>query len=1326
MDPLAELLGTSAAVEALRTQILRLARPHGAHRPPNVVIQGETGTGKGLVASLLHRVGPRAAGPFVDVNCAAIPETLLESELFGFERGAFTDARRAKAGLFQTAHQGTIFLDEVGLLPLALQAKLLKVLEERSVRRLGGVHSEPVDVWVISATNADLLAAIRARQFREDLYHRLAVVSLELPALRERGEDVLLLAQHFLARACRDYGLPPKTLAAEARRRLLAHPWPGNIRELANAIERTALLSEGAQITAALLDLTDAPPAARPRAARGQSRKAAAPPDAASPPTPGPPEPEAAEVRDAVPAARRAVAPAPPSPSSPIRWERRRVTVLRARLTMDEHADALASSGRWLEMLIDKVRGFGGVIQEVSPVNLAGAFGLEVVEDAARRAAHAALAIQKAAERFRSESPAGPDVRIGLHTFEAAIGRVGDAVHVAHEDKHRANAVLESLVAAAAAGEIVVSAATAPFLERRLALTELGHAPLPAYRLGGHEGAGLGPWGSMGRFVGRQHELSMLTALAASALAGHGQVVGLVGEPGVGKSRLTWEFTHGDASRDWRLLETGAMSYASAISYLPVVQLLKNYFAIEPGDDPARIRAKVVGGIAGQAGGGTDSLPALLTLLDVSVDDPRWHDLDPPQRRQRTINAVTRLLLQASLARPLLLVVEDAHWIDPESHAVLDALVEALPTARLLLIATYRPGYEHGWVTRSFCTQLSIDSLSAENAEELLGGLLGDDSSLAPLKRALVEWTERNPFFLEESVRTLVETGALEGKEGAYRLVRPVPSIQVPATVQEVLAARIDRLPAEARRLVQSAAAIGKHVPLPILAAIAGLPDADLQRGLGQLQAAELLFQTSVAPEVEYRFKHALTHEVAYASVPDANRRALHALILEAIELRYADRLADKVDRLAHHAVRGEVWPRAVVYLRQAGTRAFVRSANREAVTHFEQALAALDHLPESREALEQAIDVRFDLRLAFFPLGDLASGLRHLQEAERLATTLGDQRRLGWASAYTGNHHWLTGRLAEARACGERARAIASSVGDFPLQVVANYYLGLAYQASGDYPGAEAAFLGIIQSLEGDLARERFGLAGFPSVICRCWLAWCLAERGRFDEAIAHGREASRLADAFDHRFSMAWAAWVMAHVALVRGDGGMALPLLERSRALSVEEGALVWPHFHAWAFGQLHALSGRSAEAIAALRESVQIFEARGMGVWHSLVLVRLGEAQALAGQLDEARATARRALALARERTERGHEAWALRLLADLDARDPSADAGAVEDRYRAALDLARDLGMRPLEAHCRRDLAATCARVNRPAEAAEHAAAAAAMYREMGMEASTAP
>src|SRR5215471_1007148 len=264
---LVELLGDSPGMVAVRETATRLLQRQSERgRLPPVLIQGETGVGKGLLARTLHRAGPRASGPFVDVNCAAIPETLLEAELFGYERGAFTDARHPKAGLFQTANHGTIFLDEVGLLPEALQAKLLKALEDRAVRRLGGTRIESVDIWILTASNEDLAAAARARKFREDLYHRLAVVTMTIPPLRERGEDILRLATHFLGRACAEYHLPPRSLTPEARAALLAYPWPGNVREVVNVMERVALLSEAPAVTAELLALPAAPVASAPTA----------------------------------------------------------------------------------------------------------------------------------------------------------------------------------------------------------------------------------------------------------------------------------------------------------------------------------------------------------------------------------------------------------------------------------------------------------------------------------------------------------------------------------------------------------------------------------------------------------------------------------------------------------------------------------------------------------------------------------------------------------------------------------------------------------------------------------------------------------------------------------------------------------------------------------------------------------------------------------------------------------------------------------------------------------------------------------------------------
>src|SRR5262245_5308368 len=253
----AELIGESPAIAALRNQVSRLVgRRSGAGRPPPILLQGETGTGKGMLARIMHGASSRGGARFVDVNCAAIPDNLLEAELFGVERGAFTGADRSRPGLFQAAHRGTLFLDEIALVSVSIQAKLLKALEERTVRRLGSARDESVDAWILAATNEDLDEAVGAGRFRRDLYHRLAVVTLPLPPLRERGADVIRLAEHFLARACADYGLAPRTLADDARAALRAYSWPGNVRELANVIERVSLMSSESTVTAAMLELS--------------------------------------------------------------------------------------------------------------------------------------------------------------------------------------------------------------------------------------------------------------------------------------------------------------------------------------------------------------------------------------------------------------------------------------------------------------------------------------------------------------------------------------------------------------------------------------------------------------------------------------------------------------------------------------------------------------------------------------------------------------------------------------------------------------------------------------------------------------------------------------------------------------------------------------------------------------------------------------------------------------------------------------------------------------------------------------------------------------
>src|SRR5262249_32108682 len=263
------------------------------------------------------------------------------------------------------------------------------------------------------------------------------------------------------------------------------------------------------------------------------------------------------------------------------------------------------------------------------------------------------------------------------------------------------------------------------------------------------------------------------------------------------------------------------------------------------------------------------------------VENPQWARLDPPQRRRQTLDALKRLLLRESQAQPVLLVVEDLHWIDSETQAWLNLLVESLPTAPLLLLVTYRPEYSHGWGSKTYYQQVRLDVLPAASARELLEALLGTDLGLEHLRRLLIERTQGNPFFLEESVRALVETRGLTGERGEYQLTQPVHSIQIPPAVQTTLAARIDRLAPEDKRFLQTAAVIGKTVPLRLLQAMPETDETALHAGLQRLQAAEFLYQVHFFPDAEYTFKHALTHEVAYDSLLEERRCTLHARVID-------------------------------------------------------------------------------------------------------------------------------------------------------------------------------------------------------------------------------------------------------------------------------------------------------------------------------------------------------------------------------------------------------------------------------------------------------------
>ena len=1039
----------------------------------------------------------------------------------------------------------------------------------------------------------------------------------------------------------------------------------------------------------------------------------------------------------------------PPTPVSSLtsrdalEGERKQVTVLfadiKGSLEMLEGRDpeeARQILDPALHAMCEAVHRYGGTVNNRMGDGIMALFGAPLaLEDHAVRACYAGLAMQSMIRSYTDQVRRAHGlemlVRVGLNSGEVVVRAVGSDLHMDYSAIGQTTHLASRMEQLALPGTIRLTAETVSLAEGFIQVRSLGPVPVKGLResvevfeLLGAEPTRrrlrAGGTRGLGPFVGREAELGTLSRALEQSGAGHGQIVALVGEPGVGKSRLYREFTGSQHTLGWVVLEAGSVSYGKATPFLPVADLVKSYLQLDSRDDSRKVREKVTGKILTLDESLKPTLPAFFTLLEVPFDDPEWQALDPPARRQRTLEAVKRLLLRESQEQPLCVVFEDLHWIDSETQALLEILVESLPTARLLLLVNYRPEYQHEWGGKTYYTQLRIDPLAAESAEELLRGLLGEGPELEPVKQLLIQRTEGNPFFLEESVRGLIDAKVLAGERGAYRLTKAVTGIRVPATVQAVLAARIDRLPAEEKRLLQSASVIGKDVAFTLLHAVAELPDDSLRRGLAHLQAAEFLYETSLFPELEYTFKHALTHEVAYGGLLQERRRALHARIVEAIELLYADRLAEQVNRLAHHAFRGEVWDKALAYLRRAGARAAARSANREAVTLFEQALVALEHLPDSREKAGQAVDLRFDLRNSLVPLGEPERLLEHLRQAEELARRLNDDSRLGRVSSYLTNYFWQMGDYDRAIEAGQRALEIGGRIQDPALQAAAAFYLGQAHFNAGDYQRAADFNRRNVEALGGERTRERFGQSALL-VLSHTWLTWALTELGEFHEGIVRAEEGARIAEAIDQPFILIHAYIGLGGLHLRKGELDRAIPALERCRAIMETWDFPVFFSAIAPPLGYAYALAGRLAEALPLLKQAVEHAVSAKLMAAQALRVAWLSEAYLLAGRIDEADALAPRALELAREHKERGYEAWTLRLLAEISSRREPTDVEKAGGLYREAIGRAEELGMGPLVAQSRLGLGRLYGRTGNHERAQAELSEATRLFRAMEME-----
>ncbi len=1010
---------------------------------------------------------------------------------------------------------------------------------------------------------------------------------------------------------------------------------------------------------------------------------------------------------------------------SALEGERKQVTVLFADLkgSMELLADRDPEEARQLldpvlERMMDAVHRYEGTVNQVMGDGIMALFGAPLAhEDHAVRACYAALRMRESIGRYGDEvrRAAGVPihVRIGLNSGEVVVRSIGSDLRMDYTAVGQTTHVAARMEQAAMPGSILIPATTLRLAEGYVQVKPLG--PIPVRGLGEplevYEVVGAGAARSrlqagaargLSRFVGRDTELEQLRQALERAGRGHGQVVAVVGEPGVGKSRLYWEFTQSHRAQGWLILESASVSYGKATTYLPIIELLRGYFQVEPRDDARRIREKVTGKLLALDRALEPSLPALLGLLDVLVEDGGWETLDPPQRRQRTLDAVKRLLLRESQVQPLLLLFEDLHWIDAETQALLDSLVESLPTARVLLLVNYRPEYQHGWGSKTYYRQLRIDPLPPESAEELLRGLLGDDAGLEPLRRLLIERTEGNPFFLEESVRTLVETRVITGEAGAYRPGRELPGIQVPATVQAVLAARIDRLPPEDKQLLQSAAVVGKDVPLPLLQAIADLSEDSLARGLGRLQSAEFLYEASLFPEPEYTFKHALTHEVAYQSLLQERQRALHARIVTAIERLYADRLTEQVERLAHHALHGGVWEKAIGYLRQAGEKAVARSANREAVAFLEQALRVLPKIAASRDTRAEELATRVALGPALMVIK--GPGVREVEEsytqAQALCEQLGDTSHrfpVLWGLWYT---NYSRGRYPEAAELADGLLNVARERQDPGLLLEAHHSLWATRFGTGELRRAQEDVAQGLTLYDARQHRSQAFLYGGhdAGACCRWFRALSLWHLGYPDQALEGIQDTLNLARELSHPQTTVIALYFAALIHMHRGETRAAGEKAEAAVELARAHESAIWVDA-AMAVQMCVLADERLEDGVAALEGAMR----RSSGWRRVIQLCLLAEVYAKRGEPDRGLTALDEALALADSGV--GYAAPEVhRLRGELLLARGAGGARDAEAEFLRAIELARAREERSLELRAAASLARLLLRDGRRDEA----------------------
>jgi len=942
-----------------------------------------------------------------------------------------------------------------------------------------------------------------------------------------------------------------------------------------------------------------------------------------------------------------------------------------------------------LELMIAAVHRYGGYVVQSTGDGIFALFGAPIAhEDHPQRALYAALRMQEDLKhysaRLREAGNLPLEARVGVNTGEVVIRSIttGEG-HTEYTPIGHTNNLASRMQALAPTGAIAISEQTRKFVEGYFELKPLGPTRVKGVSepVNVYEVTGLGPLRNrlqraagrgLTKFVGREREMEALARAAEKAKAGQGQIVAAMAEAGTGKSRLFFEFKVKNQS-GWMVLETFSVSHGKASAFLPVLDLLNGYFKISSDDDARARREKIGGKVLMLDRALEDTLPYLFALLGIAEGGDPLAQMDAQIRKRRTLQAIKRILPRESLNQPLMVIFEDLHWIDEETQALLNLLADSIGNAKILLLVNYRPEYSHQWNSKTYYTQLRLDPLGKESADEMLTALIGDGAQVEPLKRVIIERTEGNPFFMEETVQVLLDEGALVRDGAAVRLTKPLSELKIPPTVQAILAARIDRLPSAEKDLLQTLAVIGKEFQLSLVRAVAGTPADELARILDYLQLGEFVYEQPAVGDVEYTFKHALTQEVALGSVLNERRKELHLRTAAAIESLYAERLEDRYTELAHHYGRAGDAAKAVKYLHLAGEQAAQRAAYSEAEAYLDAGLERVRTLPESPERSRAELRIQICKgQLIQATTGLVApEAILSYKRARELCTLIGDDAQLflmldglRWSSLFRLE-------LEEAKQLAEEQIDLAGRLSDPAYAALASGALGEVLLWVGDFAAARRCLEPLVSPGFGGLR----GPALQNLVVGRSILAQVLLVLGFGDQAIKRRDETLAWVRGLGLPDPTATAFNIASRFDLWCRSPQSALEHSRICIETSIEHGLgrEVWMAtiMKGWAL----SCQGQVDEGIAEMRGGIKAAESTGVVV-PTWCLFPLAEEYLRAGRSSEAGALVDQMLERVQSTGNREEEADVYRLKGELSMMRDAPDKIAAEKWFRAAIEVAR--------------------------------------------------